>query len=360
MAIAVALSGPVASAAVGSHAVRPVRYINPLTQGHRPLACPDPHVSLTRIGAYRYVLVCTSALAPDALPIYLSTDLVHWHRDGFVLPRGHQPWWALASTGQSAGGRYWAPEIVRIGRRWIVYFAAVYDPAKLHLAPVDGAPVPAGTMVLGVAVASSLRGPWRTSVLHYRGQLDAKLRADQREGAGSAIDPSVLTDPLTGRRYLFWTNGPDQIWEGELSANGLSLHDHRRIREVLSQSEPWECDPATKNCFVEAPEPFYHQRRLYLLYSGASTWDGSYCAAAAISSGGPAGPFRKLDRVLRSNNHFFGPGHTSQPIAGPDGKSYILYHALQNDERVLMLDRLRWRGLIPFVNDGMPGSGGSL
>ena len=45
----------------------------------------DPAVLRTDDG---YVLVATSNDAPDAFPILRSSDLLHWHHEGFVFPAG--------------------------------------------------------------------------------------------------------------------------------------------------------------------------------------------------------------------------------------------------------------------------------
>ena len=52
---------------------------------------------------------------------------------------------------------------------------------------------------------------------------------------------------------------------------------------AFSVSEPWECDPANNVCTVEGPQPFYHDGKIYLLYSAASTWDSTYAVGVATS-----------------------------------------------------------------------------
>jgi beta-xylosidase len=318
--------------------------LHEITTG-KPLSCPDPSVVSAEREGYRYFVVCTSDHARNAIPIRGSDDLVHWHDIGFVFPAHHQPWWATASTGRQSDGRYWAPEIFRIGGRWVVYFAALVSPAT---------GLGAGTMVIGVATSTALVGqPWHTRILHYRRQFAAA-----RETPGGAIDPSVLRDPSTGQLYLFWVDQSTEVWVGRLSDDGLRLDP--RIHRVLTKTESWECDPRNHFCAVEAPEPFFHDGRVYLLYSGGSTWDESYAVSAAVAPD-PMGRFVKLGRpILRTGRGFLGPGHCSQPIIGPDGVTYLLYHALRrpshrSEDRVVMLDRVNWAGGWPLVNDGRPG-----
>jgi beta-xylosidase len=323
---------------------------NPKTGG--PLSCPDPSVTYAPTPVISYVLVCTSGFDSDAFPIYTSPDLVHWRADGFVFPHGHQPGWAIHSTGGPAGGRYWAPEIDRIDGRWVVYYAAEYNAAKLVLRiPGHGRMAP-GRMMIGYATATSLAGPWRTGVLHYAGQFNNL--SSEAEPLVPAIDPSIVEDPSTDQLYMFWSDQPNQIWAGELSPSGTTMEP--QVREVLHVSEPFECDPRDHSCTIEAPEPFYVGGNFYLLYSGASTWDSSYAVGVA-SAPAPFGPFVKLGHpILRQGGGFYSTGHTSEPVLGPDGNAYILYHARTSpgvhrpsDTRYLMLARFGWANGWPTV-----------
>jgi arabinan endo-1,5-alpha-L-arabinosidase len=342
-----------ALAPAGIASASTLRYQNPLRDAAtgKPLSCPDPSVVHEPAVDPRYLLVCTSAFAANAIPIYASPDLVHWRSDGFVFPRGHQPWWAV-NSGPGSRGQFWAPEMYRIGDRWVVYFAAEYNTAKLDLEIPGVGRVGRRTMVVGDAWANSLQGPWHTGILHYRGQLNGV--SSKREDPGPAIDPSVVQDPGTGRLYLFWADRPTHIWAGELSATGLSLDP--QIHPVLSATEPFDCDPLDHHCTVEGPEPFYANGMFYLLYSGGSTWDASYDVGVA-SAPGPFGPFVSLGHpILRQGFGFYGTGHTSHPVVGPDGNTYILYHARTSpglsyvsDKRLLMLGRFGWAGGWPTI-----------
>jgi GH43 family beta-xylosidase len=321
-------------------------YHNPLrdVKTGKPLSCPDPHVVDARTAGFRYFMVCTTDHAANAITIRKSPDLVHWYPAGYVFPKGRQPWWARHSTGRH-GGRFWAPEIYRIGQRWVVYFAASVDRSKVRL------PVMQGAMVLGVASSPMLRGPWRTRILHYRGQFNRS--GGLSELFGGTIDPSVVRNPVNGQLYLFWALQATQIWAGRLTPDGMTLGGP--IRPVVKPSKPWECQP---DCTIEAPEPFYRGRTLNLLYSGASTWDGSYAVGLALGTDPLGGAYTKLDQpVLRGGGRFIAPGHCSQPVTGPDGRTYIMYQALtspdpdhDSNRRLLMIARVSWVGGRLVVN----------
>lgn len=331
-------------------------YHNPLRDPGTgsPLSCPDPSVTYAPTATISYVLVCTSGFDADAFPIYESNDLVRWRADGFVFPHGHQPWWALPSTGRPTGGRYWAPEINRIDGRWVIYYAAAYDAAKLTLRVPGRGRVQPGRMMIGYATSNSLAGPWRTGVLHYAGQFNNV--SSEREELVPAIDPSLLDDPATGQMYLYWSDQPHQLWVGELSPSGITMEP--QVREVLQISEPFECDPRDHNCTIEAPEPFEAFGNYYLLYSGASTWDSSYAVGAAVAPS-PLGPYvNDSQPILRQGGGFYSTGHTSQPVLGPDGNAYILFHARTrpgvqrpSDTRYLMLGLLSWANGWPAISE---------
>ncbi|MGI8715749.1 MAG: glycoside hydrolase family 43 protein [Solirubrobacteraceae bacterium] len=337
-----------------------LQYSNPMRDGRtgKPLSCPDPSVIKASRGRWNYFLFCTSDNARNAFPIWMSADLVHWYPDGFVFPAHHQPRWAVPSTGTSRLGLYWAPSIYRIQNRWVLYFATIYNPAS---GAIGSATLKPHTMVLGVASSSSLAGPWHAELLHYPGQLNASSSSPNQERVGGDIDPGVVRDPRTGKLSIFWAEQREQIWESELSPNGLTMGPD--IRLALSVSEPWECDPDDAECTIEGPQPFYHDGRFYVLYSGASTWDSTYSVGVASSSAvlDPTQPFEKLAKpILRAGNGFLGPGGESAPVIGPHGQQMILYHALTHPIahhtsglRELMLGQLNWIDGWPLVNDGI-------
>jgi len=341
--------------AFGAPSLAHARPLNDPATG-RPLSCPDPSVVDAGVGRYRYYLVCTSDFDANVFPIRGSNDLVHWRALGYVFPRGAQPWWAL----HSPNGRYWAPAIYRIKGQWVVYFAAQFDPAKVTLRYPGGAPIEPRTMVIGVASARSLFGPWHTRILHYRSQFNAVNR--EPETYGGVIDPSMVRDPRTGQLYLFWAEQHSSIWAGKLSSDGLTLDRH--IHQVLWADGGWDCSPVSHGCVVEGPEEFYVNGRYYLLFSGASTWDGSYAVGVAVGSDPLSSVFARLGDgpILRSGPRWIGPGGSSHPIVGPDGRSYLFYHAsLQPNPyhvsryRYLMMSELTWDGALPIIGDGRAG-----
>jgi GH43 family beta-xylosidase len=331
----------------------------PIRAGHHLLSCPDPSVVAAHVGRYHYYLVCTSDFAADAFPIRGSNNLTGWHDVGSVFPARHQPRWAVPSP----AGRFWAPSIYRIQNRWVVYFAAQLDPAVMSLRVPHASSVPAKTFVIGVASSRSLRGPWHTRVLHFRGQFNG-VSADQ-ETYGGDIDPSVVRDGADGQLYLFWAEQPRSIWAGKLSADGWTLDPN--IHQVLRASPGWECATPRGKCVVEGPEEYYRDGRIYLFYSGASTWTGTYAVGVASSANPLLNPFTALSTMpdLRSGHGWIGPGGSSAPVIGPGGRTYIFYHAMSGPNnghisahRYLFVSPVSWEGpgdTYPMIGSGYPG-----
>ncbi len=338
----------------------------------RPFSCPDPSIAdvpqFARSGD-RYTEACTTDYDANAYALYRSNDLrTGWHLFADVFPTGHQPWWALPPGG-SAGGRYWAPEIHWLDHLWVVYFAALPRPT-LRLP---------GGMVIGVAWARSLSGPWRTKILHWRGQFNY-LKGDQ-ETYGGVIDPTETENPQTKQRYLYWAEQHYSIWGARLSPDGLSIVPG--VHLVLWAKEPHDCDtPDPSSCTIEGPAAFYKKvggvEWPYLLYSARSTWTGTYDMWASVSRRA-LGTFTRLGRapILRSGNGWWGPGGGSHPVPAPDGRSWWLpFHAtpVRNNSghlswlRLGFIGRVRWlpgpKSLaahnappppIPLVNGGVAG-----
>ena len=128
---------------------------------------------------------------------FSSTDLVNWTDEGVILDvnKDHQPTtdgdentaispWSVGSA--------WAPTIEKKNGKYYFYYCA-----KL----------PNGTSAIGVAVADNPAGPYKAA--------DQPLVTRTMEGVtvGQAIDPSIFTDPNTGKSYILYGNGSPALAE---------------------------------------------------------------------------------------------------------------------------------------------------
>lgn len=279
-------------------------YTNPVIAGD----CPDPGVLRDD---NQYVLTCTSGNAGNAFPIYTSPDLVHWSLTSHVFPEGAHPTWAL--------GDFWAPEIHKLGERYIAYFTA----RDQH-----------GMLSIGAASSASPTGPFE--------DLGAPLVHDPAMGL---IDASQIT-ASDGTPYLLWKEDgnaigkPTRILAQQLTADGLALLGSPAT--LISNDQPWEC------AVTEAPYMVERGGMFYLFYSGASYADATYAVGVARGPS-PLGPMTKLGApILSTAGAWTGPGHCSV-IDTFAGDTAVFYHAWPNDcvngpecGRATLLDFAQW------------------
>lgn len=302
-----------------THATGGPTYANPI----RKQNCPDPAV--LRVAGL-YYLTCTSGNSPDAFPLSVSSDLVRWRPAGHIFPRAAKPAWAVSD--------FWAPEIHRVGRRFVSYYTARDR---------------TGRLCIGAACASSPAGPWEDG--------GAPLIRNDRVGM---IDSHQFRD-RDGRRYLYWKkDGNDlrpmertDVYVQALSPDGMSLAGDRHV--VLTNDRPWEGN-LVEGPWVERRGSYY-----YLFYSGNNFWTVDYAVGVARARS-PFGPFVKREEtLLRRDEHWMGPGHGCV-VRGPQGGDFYVYHAWQRGRvggrhpRVMLLDRIHWENGWPRINDGSPSS----
>jgi arabinan endo-1,5-alpha-L-arabinosidase len=299
--------------------------------------CPDPAIFRAHGPSALFYVVCTTNDndAPDKLALRRSADLVTWEPAGFVFPRGAWPTWARRD--------FWAPEIHRVGDRYIAYFTA----RDLG-----------GQLCIGAATADHPEGPWR--------DLGQPLLRDPGVGL---IDAHYFQDS-DGRSYLYWKedgNGlrgaarrPSVICAQEIAADGLTFVGPRV--ELIRNDLRWE------GLVVEGPW-VVHRHGAYFLFYAAHKFNSRRYATGVARSASPLGPFEKLESpILRSNRRWHGPGHGSVISIGE--RDYFVYHAWEPGRidrrwdvsvhpRMMLVDRIEWDGGWPRIHDGTPSGGPS-
>jgi beta-xylosidase len=181
-------------------------------------------------------------------------------------------------------------------------------------------------MAIGIASADSFDGPWIAGAEPIRQQGDGSIGGcgDTKSGR---IDPSIVRGP-NGNLYIYYIYQPDRIHVAELAANGLTIlpgtdHEVSLVGgKAFGPTEAWE------ETTIEGVEAHVKNGVFYLLYSGASTWDGTYAVGVARSQF-PDKEFEKHGAPILSStskDKLQGPGHSSQWVDGPNGDTYLLYH----------------------------------
>jgi GH43 family beta-xylosidase len=280
--------------------------------------CPDPGVLED---GNTYYMVCTPGWA---YPIRSSTDLVHWSLQGTVFTGASHPTWATTN--------FWAPELHKVGGKYVVYFSAV-----------NGA---TGAFAVGAGSSSTALGPYQ--------DIGHPLVTEPAPGA---IDAHYFR-ASTGKHYILWkvdgnaVGKPTPIKIQELAADGLSLVGSPTT--ILSNTLGWE------GALVEGPWMIERNGTFFLFYSGNGYASPSYGVGVA-RAGSPLGPFTKSSApILASKGAWAGPGHGSV-VKGPSGDWVHVYHAWvagkvgQPPGRVALVDRLQWENDWPLMR-GAPSS----
>ena len=275
----------------------------------------DPHVVQDGDTFYAYA----TGLPDDFIDIQVvsSKDLVEWSEPEDALP--DRPLWQPLEAGLT-----WAPEVVEVDGRWLMYYVAREKAS--------------GLQCLALAVAEAPAGPFLDE--------SSEPLVCQRELGGS-IDAFAFED-TDGARYLFWKNdgnarGLDtRIWVQRLSADGTRV-EGAPVDTGLRQTQPWQ------GALVEAPTVVLRDGTYVLLYSandyGSDAYAMGYATATAVT-----GPYvdRSPQPWVDSEGDATGPG--GQAVIEVDGEQWLVYHAWQDGEegypqgrRAMWLDRLTWQ-----------------
>ena len=272
-------------------------YANPVVDTD----CPDPGV--TRDGN-QYVMACTGG----GYRIRTSPDLVHWTTRGLIFPDGQRPGWAT--------GDFWAPEIHRVGNRWVAYFSARHRD---------------GSLAVGAATSNNVLGPYT--------DIGRPLVQVARPGV---IDAHFF-QASNGARYLLWKYDGNAVgartpmYIQRLNADGVSLTGSRV--EILTNDRSWE------GGLVEGPWMIERNGTFYLFYSANGYASARYATGVARASS-PLGPFTKRpEPILVTGGAWAGPGHGAI-VQGPSGDWVHVYHAWRAGRvdaapgRLVLVDRI--------------------
>ena len=278
---------------------------------------PDPFV-LSAGGTY-YAYSTNSGIFN--VPVLQSTDLASWERVGdamTVLPE-----WSRV-------GHTWAPGVIQIGDRFVLYFTARHAES--------------GRQCIGVAVADAPVGQFSSAADEpLICQLDL----------GGSIDPYPFRD-TDGTLHLYWKNdgnccGLDVfLWGQRLSDDGLTLLGGPV--QLLERDQAWE------RPLIENPAMVEHDGGYYLFYSG-NRWDSVDYAVGYGTCETALGPCQKPrnEPILTHQPESTGPGGQAF-FHDEEGNLWMAYHAWTGirvnypaGERSLRLEPVSFEGGEPVV-----------
>ena len=302
---------------------------------------PDPFVLADKSGFIAY-----STNDGLNLPMAESKDLVHWApvmdpaRSGKRLD-------GLPTLGAWAKSEStWAPEVMRVGNRYLLYYTAAHR--KLD------------RQCVGVASATDPRGPF----------VDASpVPLVCQVELGGTIDADAFRDS-DGKLYLYYKNDGNRvrkssaIWGQRLNPDGMSLVGPPVAIE--RDSNGWQQKLVEAPTMIAVPGGGYQ-----LFYSGGYYgWNDdqriSPYAMGYATCSSPLGPCKDApaNPILHSFNDreagcLSGPGH--QSIFQVGSRSFIAFHAWSatkgcrkaDDKRFLYVAPISWKDGKPVIGMGL-------
>ena len=278
------------------------------------------------------------------LPMLTSRDLVHWSP---VVGAGGKPVDGLPRLGSWAKTeRTWAPEVMRVGSNWLLYYTAANPKTR--------------TQCIGLAVAPGPKGP-------FVDRSPEPLVCQPSEGG--TIDANPFRD-ADGKLYLYYKSDGNAVgkrsivWGQRLSDDGLKLVG--KPVPLIQDDQKWEFKLVEAPAMVKAPTNYQ------MFYSAAYYgWDYpkerlSRYATGYANCAGPLGPCTDAaeNPILHSFNDaragcLSGPGHPA--ILKFAGRHFIAFHAWAATAGCRPLEQERYLYISPlFWKDGKPQIGPSL
>jgi len=212
-------------------------------------------------------------------------------------------------------GFTWAPDVRRVGARYVMYYDALAKPTVYLDTNAQG--LGAQAQCIGTATSASPGGPFVPSPDALVCQLDHH----------GSIDPRSVVDG-SGDLWLVWKSDDNadfevaispetHIFSQRLASDGLGLLGARS--ELLHADQSWQ------HGIVEAPQLVNAGGEWWLFYSGG-WFNQPYYAVGVARCAGPTGPCTDLGRnpILSSNTQGQGPGEESL-VRTADGTWWILY-----------------------------------
>ena len=301
---------------------------------------PDPFVARFGDAFYAYATGNQVGGAQMNVQFVRSAGLTQWSIAAEAFPAANLPAWVDRRHPQ-----VWAPEVVALGARYILYFNARHATLTRTETPPEG-PRLLQRHCLGAAVADRPEGP-------FIGLGDPLVCGEFAHGV---IDAGIFRDG--DNLYLLFKDDGNCCGDGSaiysqgLSGDGLAtLGPAHRL--VANNDEPGDHDDWEWRV-VEAPTMVRRGNAYYLFYSGNFYGNQNY-AIGYLRCATPRGPCSDPGEnpILYSHDEtaLVGPGH--QALLDIGGLTYLFFHAWNRDpdarerpgyhKRCLYVARVEWQ-----------------
>jgi arabinan endo-1,5-alpha-L-arabinosidase len=300
-------------------------YTNPVKRKN----LPDPSVIRANDG---YFYIYSTDNGEQSVPIYRSTDLVHWRLAGGAFVDATRPQWV-------SGAGIWAPDINYIEGKYVLYYSLSTW---------------GGEWDCGIGVATSDKP---NGLFEDKG----KLFTSSEIGVKNSIDPCFFQDD-DGQNYLFWGSFRG-IYGMKLSKDGLTAYPETKFQVAPGQDGNVN---NTEGTMIVKRGKYY-----YLIGSSGSCCDGinsTYHVVVARSTS-IQGPYvnrqgysimnHPFETILTGSDTVIGPGHNSEWLVDDNGHWWMLYHGFDasnpDEGRLLYLDQILWDNSDwPYIQNGQP------
>ena len=274
---------------------------------------PDPSVIEGDDGYY--YLYATEDIRN--LPIHRSRNLVDWEYVGTAFTDRTRPDF-------EPNGGLWAPDINKIGDRYVLYYSQPGENNK-H--------------AIGVASGPSPVGPFTDH---------GKLIGSDEIGVDISIDQFYIEED--GHKYMFWGSFRG-IWAIELADDGLSLKPGAGKRKIAGDQY--------EGTYIHKRDGYYYlivstgdfMKDYHVVVGRSRSLMGPYVDRAGRDM---LGVHHEL--VVGNGNGFVAPGHNAEFITDDKGQDWMLYHTRLEvgGPRYLLLDRIEWNDGWPEVRGHVP------
>lgn len=291
---------------------------------------PDPTIWKADDGRY-------FCIATNPRRSLVSDDLFNWQMSD-ISPIDANSWATISSISRN----YWAPDVAVVNGKRLMYLT-LYNSAE------DS----------NIAVLQEF-APCQF-------QFKGIITKGKETGIEDTIDPEVVTDPKTGKVWLFF-GSVGGIHRIELNADGLSLKEGAKYEHVAGLTVH-QCPDRSK--VFEGSYLHWHEGYWYLFVSSGFFGNHTYqlqvgrskkLTGEFVNREGKPMTEGYATPVLHSDkgDNFFGPGHCGEIFTAADGNEYIFYHchiqeSRHPEQRPMFMSRIQWdKDGWPFVEGGKP------